>query len=94
MRQATTMGGFIEFVYNALIGPSKAYEIREYAEAIRQVGPQWCILSSDLGQAGNPLPPEGLSRFLSSLRGQGFSPEEIDRMSKTNPAKLLGLPGT
>ena len=66
-------------------------EGQRYAAAIRQVGPEYCILSSDLGQAGNPLHPDGLEAFFAALRGQGFSGQEIERMSKVNPARLLGL---
>ena len=91
MKQAATMGAYLEFVYNALLGPNKSFEMPEYAAAIRAVGPEHCILSSDLGQAGNPLHPDGLEAFFRGLRGQGFSVAEIDRMSKTNPARLLGL---
>ncbi len=91
MKQAAAMGAYLEFVYNALLGPNKSFEMPEYAAAIRAVGPEHCILSSDLGQAGNPLHPDGLEAFFRGLRGQGFSVAEIDRMSKTNPAKLLGL---
>ena len=91
MKQATALGAYLEFVYNALIGPNKVFDIPEYAAAIRAVGPDHCILSSDLGQAGNPLHPDGLEAFFRGLRAQGFSVAEIDRMAKTNPARLLGL---
>ena len=63
-----------------------------FADAIRKVGPEFCILSSDLGQQGNALPPDGFGAFLMALRGKGFTAQEIDRMSKQNPARLLGLP--
>ena len=91
MREAVQLGAKLEFVYNALIGPNKMFEIGQYAEAIRQVGVNACILSSDLGQAGNPLHPDGLLAFFVALRGEGFSAAEIETMSKRNPAKLLGL---
>jgi hypothetical protein len=91
MKQAAALGAYIEFVYNALIGPNKVFDFPEYAAALRAVGPGHCILSSDLGQAGNPLHPDGLEAFFRGLRGQGFSAADIDRMAKTNPARLLGL---
>lgn len=91
MREAAALGAQLEFVYNALIGPNKAFEIGEYAAAIRAVGVEHCILSSDLGQAGNPLHPDGLVAFFQALIAQGFTAGEIDRMAKTNPARLLGL---
>jgi uncharacterized protein DUF6282 len=92
MREAAGLGAYIEFVYNALIGATKAFELPEYASAIRAVGPEHCILSSDLGQAGNPLHPDGLEAFFAALRGQSFTVSEIERMAKANPARLLGLP--
>jgi hypothetical protein len=91
MKQAAAMGAYVEFVYNALIGSKKVLSMSDYAPAIRAVGPEHCILSSDLGQAGNPLHPDGLETFFRELRAQGFTVGEIDRMAKTNPAKLLGL---
>jgi len=92
MKEAAQLGAFIEFCYNSLLGPNQASTARAYAAAIRSVGPQHCILSSDLGQAPNPLHPDGLLAFFRILREQGFSIEQIDRMAKTNPARLLGLP--
>ena len=91
MREAAKMGAYIEFVYNALIGKGKKFEMRDYAKAIREVGPDSCILSSDLGQAGNPLPPDGLSAFYAGLKKEGVPEADIDLMSRTNPARALGL---
>src|SRR4051812_17789267 len=91
MQEAAKEGAYLEFVYNALIGPNKALEIGEVVKAIRAVGPQHCILSSDLGQAGNPLHPDGIVAFFKALRDGGISAAEIDLMAKRNPAKLLGL---
>jgi len=91
MQQAAALGAYLEFVYNGLTGASKEFDFADYAKAIRGVGVDHCILSSDMGQPGNPLHPEGLQLFFDGLRKQGFSQSEIDRMSKANPAALLGL---
>jgi hypothetical protein len=91
MREAAQNGAYIEFVYNGLIGKSKAFDFPDYAAAIRAVGVQHCILSSDLGQVGNPLPPDGLEHFFEGLKEQGFSQADIDQMSRVNPSSLLGL---
>lgn len=92
MRQAAAEGAYLEFVYNGLIGKNKESSARDYAAAIRQVGAGSCILSSDLGQVGNPLHPDGLEAFFAALRAEGISQGDLDLMSKTNPAKALGLP--
>jgi hypothetical protein len=91
MREAAQLGAYIEFVYNALIGPNKSFEMRDYARAIREVGPKSCILSSDLGQAANPLHPDGLAAFFAGLAKEGIPQVDIDLMSKINPARALGL---
>jgi hypothetical protein len=91
MRRAAAEGAYIEFVYNGLIGPNKMFEPADYAKAIRAIGPKSCILSSDLGQAGNPLHPDGLAEFFAALAKQGISSSDIELMSKTNPARALGL---
>ena len=92
MQEAAKLGAYVEFAYNVLIGSDPAHTIPEYAAAIRAVGPDHSILSSDLGQAGNPLHPDGLAAFFKALREQGFTEADLDRMAKKNPAALLGLP--
>lgn len=92
MKEAAGLGAFIEFVYNGLIGTNRQFTPEQYAEAIRQVGPERSILASDLGQADNPPPVDGLRSFLELMGKHGFSATEIRRMSADNPARLLGLP--
>ncbi len=90
MQQAATLGAYIEFVYNGLVG-SKQFDFADYAKAIRAVGPEHCILSSDMGQPSNPLHPDALVLFFDGLKKQGLTQSDIDQMSKVNPAHLLGL---
>lgn len=91
MQQAARDGAFIEFVYSGTLGPNAKVGIPDFAKAIRAVGPAFCILASDLGQPGNPLHPDGLALFFDALRKEGISQADIDVMSKTNPARALGL---
>lgn len=91
MQKAAALGAWIEFVYNGLIGPFKEFDFADYANAIRTVGVDHCVLSSDLGQPVNPAHPDGLASFFDGLEGEGFTSAEIDVMSKKNPALILGL---
>lgn len=91
MRQAAALGAYIEFVYNGLIGAGKEYTAADYARAIRALGPKSCILSSDMGQRGNPTHPDGLVAFFEALRREGIPQSDIGLMSRTNPARALGL---
>jgi hypothetical protein len=91
MQTAAREGALLEFVYGALLGEKPQLHIGDYARAIRAVGPKACILASDLGQPGNPLHPAGLEAFFDALLREGFTQAELDLMSKTNPALVLGL---
>jgi hypothetical protein len=91
MRDAAAQGAFIEFVGGSMRTADAAARVDRFADAIRTVGPQFCILSSDLGQKGNPLPADGFAAFIAALQARGFTDSELGRMSKQNPAMLLGL---
>jgi len=91
MRDAAAQGAFIEFVGGSMRTADAAARVDRFADAIRNVGPQFCILSSDLGQKGNPLPADGFAAFIAALQARGFTDPELGRMSKQNPATLLGL---
>jgi Family of unknown function (DUF6282) len=87
MKEAAKLGAYLEFTW---VKPGSD-AAKAYVKAIREVGPEFCVISSDLGQPANPLHPDGLLALYQYLHSQGFSVDEIDRMSKINPARLLGL---
>ena len=91
MQEAATLGAFIEFCGSTMFDASAAARVDRYADAIRKVGPEHVILSSDLGQKGNPLPTSGFAAYILALGAKGFTEQELDRMAKQNPARLLGL---
>jgi len=97
MKEAAKTGAFLELVYvptltKESINRKAQFSIADVANVIRKVGPEFVILSTDLGQVGFPPPPEGLATYIEELRTQGITQREIDRMTKENPARLLGLP--
>ena len=60
-------------------------------EAIRAVGAEHCVMSTDLGQAFNPTPAEGMRMMIAYMLRCGITEKEMELMVKVNPAKLLGL---
>jgi len=58
-------------------------------EAIRAVGPERCLLSTDLGQTINPPVAEGFALFAQTLLDGGFRKPEIQRMAVANSAALV-----
>ena len=91
MQEAAKLGAFIEFVGGSLASSDAEARMTRFAAAIRRIGPGSCILSSDLGQPGNPLPADGFAAFLAALRAKGLSEQDLGRMVRENPARLLGL---
>jgi uncharacterized protein DUF6282 len=57
--------------------------------SIRKVGPERCVLSTDLGQTINPPVAEGFAMFAQTLLDAGFSTEQIRRMAVANPGELI-----
>ena len=91
MQEATKLGAYIEFVAGSLATPDAGARLDRYADAIRKVGPAFCIFSSDLGQVGNALPPDGFAAFLAAMRARGFSEQEIDQLTIKNPAEAFAI---
>jgi hypothetical protein len=92
MQEAAKLGAFVEFVGGSMVTADAEERMTRFADAIRKIGPAATILSSDLGQQGNALPPDGFGAFLMTMRAKGFTEQEVDQMAKQNPARLLGLP--
>jgi predicted TIM-barrel fold metal-dependent hydrolase len=90
--QLTRMGAYAEFTFVFHLPTELSYDPAITAGQIRAIGPEKCIISTDLGLFGhNASPVEGFRMFIATLAHQGMSEEEISLMAKTNPAKLLGL---
>ena len=87
MREAARLGALLELVYS----PITDEQLTKEAEAITTIGAAWFVLSSDLGQPPNPLHTDGLLAIYRGLMTHGVSAADIDIMSRTNPARLLGL---
>ena len=91
MVKAAQLGVYIELIYYVLGMPGTKWTIEGYADAIRAIGPEQCILSSCGGQAWMPIHTFAWTELVGGLREHGLTENEIERMAKVNPARLLGL---
>jgi hypothetical protein len=89
MQQAAREGAYIEFAYSNAFGKKPERTMSEFADAIRKVGPQFCILSTNF--VDFPSHPLALLDFMQALHKEGISVADINLMAKTNPAVALGL---
>lgn len=67
-----------------------ATSMKEFADYIR-LRPERQFINTDLGQAGNPNPVDGMKTFVKGLRAEGLSQKQLDLVSKSVPAYLLGM---
>lgn len=56
-----------------------------------RIAPERTFISTDMGQFGLPNPLEAMRSTMYSLINAGFSRAQIDTMTKSNPAHLIGL---
>jgi hypothetical protein len=67
------------------------WPIKQLLDWIDRVGPERTVISSDLGQKGNPLPVDGYLYLVGALLDHGVPEKDVRRMIADNPAFLLGL---
>ena len=82
MESMAKQGAILECIYS---------DLDQCAGMIKSIGAEHFIISSDLGQVGRPVHTDGMKTFIVHLRSQGITQAQIDLVSRTNPALLLGL---
>jgi hypothetical protein len=82
MKTMAGEGAILECIYS---------DLDDCAGMLKSIGAEHFIISSDLGQVGRPIHPDGMKTFIVHLRSQGITQAQIDLVSRVNPAKLLGL---
>jgi hypothetical protein len=84
-------GAFIEHCFgNTMPFPDRVDPLK-FAEAMKAVGAEHCVMTTDLGQEHNPAPAEGMRVAIGTMLKCGLSEREVEFMVKINPAALLGL---
>ena len=86
-------GAYIEHCWFSTTPNAGKFQVdsNEIYRQIVEVGPKSCVLTSDGGQKGIPMPAEGFKIFIKTMLDYGLTQEEIDIMTKKNPTRLLGL---
>jgi len=87
-RELASMGAIIEHCFTTMHTGKAPWEA--VFDSIRKVGPERCLMSTDLGQTINPPVAEGFAMFAQKLLDAAFSGAEVKRMAVENPAGLVG----
>ncbi len=91
-REFLSRGAFIEYVAISCVSPTFYEQTpHELATWVKELGAERLILTSDLGQFSAAPHPEGMRMLLASLLDESVPYDQLELMTKTNPAVLLGL---
>ncbi len=88
-RELAELGALIEHCYLPHLPRWGGVPFERVVAHVREVGPERCVLSTDLGQTTSPPPAEGLLAFGEALLAGGLSERDLRRMLVANPAALL-----
>jgi hypothetical protein len=72
---------------------TNSFPIEQTAKELNILGPERVVLETDLGQASNMPPTEGLAQYCQRLNELGVPEPAVRKMVGENPAYLLNLPG-
>src|SRR5215208_3768513 len=97
-KQVADMGAVIEVCFlQFLAGPNAPLPFlthwtqigaKHVAQAVKELGAKSLVISSDLGQTGNMVHPDGLEAAIGAMKREGISDADIDIMMRRNPARL------
>jgi len=100
-KQVADMGAVIEVCFlQFLAGPNAPLPFlthwtqinaKHVAQALKELGAGSVLVSTDLGQSGNMVHPDGIEAAIAAMKKEGISDTDIDTMMRKNPARLLGL---
>jgi len=88
--QMAEKGAYIEHCFSVTM-PMHRLDPMQIVEAVRVVGAERCIISTDMGQAHNPAPAEGIRVAIATMLKCGLSEKEVELLVKINPARFLDL---
>ncbi len=87
---------YVEREYSSMdegMAEEPAGGVRLVAEQIQALGADHCIIGTDFGVYTLPPPVEGLREFIACLLDLGIPADDIRKLVKFNPERLLGLGG-
>jgi hypothetical protein len=90
-KQLTELGATLELCGGNLYPIPGFGRIDDFRRVVAEAGARSVILTSDAGQPRKSWPAEVLRIFGQCLLEKGVSQEELDLMTKINPARFLGL---
>lgn len=91
-RELAAKGVMLEVCVRSVTAPGHAeLSPRFLAGRIMAVGAEHVVMATDYGQVDSLPAPDGLRWYIEQMLECGISPDDVERMTKVNPSRLLGL---
>lgn len=87
----SSLGAYTEIVFGNLMPRLGAMDPADYVDLVHEIGAEKMIMSTDLAQCMDPTPAEGMRFFIGTMLQFGCTDEEVERMVKRNPSRLLEI---
>ena len=90
VREMAALGAYIEHTFLSCTPSRHRTTPSEMAAAVREIGVERCVVTTDFGQWMNPSPAEGMRMAIAELLNAGMSEDEVTALVKTNPLEMIG----
>jgi hypothetical protein len=91
-RELAAKGACMEFCIRSVTAPGHGDATpQELAERIKAIGAEHAVMATDYGQVESPPAPEGMRWYIAQMLESGIPAQDVERMTKVNPSRLLGL---
>ncbi len=90
IKEMAALGAYIEHTFLSCTPSRNRTTPSEMAAAVREIGVERCIVTTDFGQWVNPSPAEGMRMAIAELLNAGLSDDEVATLVTRNPLGLIG----
>ena len=91
LREMIALGAYAEYTFLHCMPSVNKTTPEGLVSAVRTLGVEHCVVTTDFGQWTNPPPAEGMRMAIAALLDAGLKAEEVTVLVKTNPLRLVGL---
>ena len=88
-REMADLGAYVEYTFLSCMPSRAQMTVEELVAALRRIGTDRCVLTTDFGQWMNPPAPEGMRMAIAALLGAGMDPADVSALVKDNPLRLV-----
>ena len=90
LQEMVSLGAYPEYTFLGCMPSRGRMRPEDIANAVRDLGVEHCIVTTDFGEWMNPPPAEGMRMAIAELLFAGMTTEEVSALVKGNPSQLLG----